>query len=294
MQEKIYNIFKLLRIWQWVKNLVVFTLPVGAGVINPEIIYKVGVSFFGICLISSSIYVLNDLSDKAVDKQHPLKKLRPIASGKIKESDAKVIFFFLFFFGSLILFYLSLKCFLAGIIYFFFGVLYTIKLKYIRYLDILTISLLFICRVFIGSTAIDIIYSNYLISFIFFSSAVLAISKRISIMLNDDIDIQSKYKNFLIEQYSVDILNRLMKISSITAVIVYIFWIVSKYNSELFGVNNIYLVVSSIFLLQVLQSIQRLTNSSGLEDFVVSMYRNKRELIVIIIALTSLLLGIYL
>ena len=75
-------------------------------------------------------------------------------------------------------------------------------------------------------------------------------------MLNDDIDIQSKYKNFLIEQYSVDILNRLMKISSITAVIVYIFWIVSKYNSELFGVNNIYLVVSSIFLLQVLQSIQ--------------------------------------
>ena len=77
------NVVKTIRVWQWVKNLVVFTMPIGLGTLDLSILFKVLISFFGISLISSANYVVNDIIDIDIDKRHPIKKNRPITNGSI-------------------------------------------------------------------------------------------------------------------------------------------------------------------------------------------------------------------
>ena len=91
MLLKINDYIKTARVWQWAKNFVVFTLPVGVGSLEADILIKVTIAFIGVSLISSATYVLNDLKDVNIDKLHPVKKNRPIASGRLKKTQS--IFF---------------------------------------------------------------------------------------------------------------------------------------------------------------------------------------------------------
>ena len=90
MYSEIKNFFKAIRFWQWVKNLVVFTLPVGIGTLDSSLLLKVSISFIGISLISSSNYIINDIRDIDIDRNHHVKRNRPIANGSIGLNIAKL------------------------------------------------------------------------------------------------------------------------------------------------------------------------------------------------------------
>ena len=83
-----YNIIKTLRPWQWVKNLIVFTVFFGAGLKDVNNLVSLFIVFFGLSFISSAGYVINDLVDKKIDINHPIKKGRPIASGSISQRQS--------------------------------------------------------------------------------------------------------------------------------------------------------------------------------------------------------------
>ena len=78
------SLWKLIRPNQWIKNLILF-LPLffGQEIRTFDKLMNVSILFAGFCLLSSSIYIFNDLMDKPEDRLHPIKKHRPIASGKI-------------------------------------------------------------------------------------------------------------------------------------------------------------------------------------------------------------------
>lgn len=74
---------------QWVKNLLVGAAPAAAGVlIHPTVLYRVGLAFAAFCLLSSATYLLNDVRDRDEDRLHPVKRLRPIASGDLSPPAA--------------------------------------------------------------------------------------------------------------------------------------------------------------------------------------------------------------
>jgi 4-hydroxybenzoate polyprenyltransferase len=74
----------LLRIPQYLKNLFIF-LPLffARHIQDPERLFKVFLAFLGFCLVTSSVYIFNDLCDIEEDKQHPKKKYQPLPAGRI-------------------------------------------------------------------------------------------------------------------------------------------------------------------------------------------------------------------
>lgn len=85
---------KLLRVNQWIKNGVIFTAIIFSGkIFDGALFLKTLASFFIFCLLSSTSYVLNDIIDYPYDKKHPLKKMRPIASGEVSLPQATFLVF---------------------------------------------------------------------------------------------------------------------------------------------------------------------------------------------------------
>src|SRR5258708_7179113 len=84
MKHNIYIFFKLLRPRQWLKNFAIFASIVFTGeLFNVPILIEVSIGFVIFCLVSSSIYIVNDIFDKEKDRLHPFKRFRPIANKDI-------------------------------------------------------------------------------------------------------------------------------------------------------------------------------------------------------------------
>ena len=93
---KLKDYIKLLRPHQWIKNFFVFAaLIFSANLLNLNKAITTLFAFIIFCMTSSSIYIINDILDREYDKKHPLKRLRPIASGRIKVKHALILFFIL-------------------------------------------------------------------------------------------------------------------------------------------------------------------------------------------------------
>ena len=87
----------LLRVKHYIKNLLIFIPMLFGGVLFDVNRLQTGMyGFIAFCLISSSIYIINDYKDIDKDRMHPIKKNRPLASGRIAPSKAKAIFCALF------------------------------------------------------------------------------------------------------------------------------------------------------------------------------------------------------
>ena len=293
MLLKINDYIKTARVWQWAKNFVVFTLPVGVGSLEADILIKVTIAFIGVSLISSATYVLNDLKDVNIDKLHPVKKNRPIASGRLKKTQSIFFSVTLILLGLFLLLNLSFYSLIYGILYLIFGYFYTIRMKFIPYLDMFTISVLFILRVLIGGTAVNIEPSAFLTLFIFFSSFCIALSKRVSIYVDKNIPLDSDYKQFITTSYNLTNLNKLLKFLSVLSITTYSCWVLIVKNNGKLDFSQIILLVSIVLLIRIFYGIYYLSNSSGLEDFVISIYQKKTEMAYFLAMLFSIFIGIY-
>jgi len=88
-KNKILIYFNTLRINQWLKNFVIFTAIIFSGkLFNLDLLTKSLYAFIIFCLLSSASYILNDIIDYPYDKKHPIKKMRPIASGDISRQHS--------------------------------------------------------------------------------------------------------------------------------------------------------------------------------------------------------------
>lgn len=172
---------ELIRVKQWYKNLLVF-LPivfVGHLIFVDELLLTV-LGFVSLCLVSSSAYIINDIADREKDKKHPEKKLRPIASGKIKAGTAITISMLLLITSLLVATMLS-KLFLYSVLAIFLITgIYTFGLKKEPFADILAIAVNFVIRAASGAFIISVVISPWLILCTFFLSIFLSTGKRAS------------------------------------------------------------------------------------------------------------------
>lgn len=228
----------LLRPYQWAKNILVFS-----GLIFSTSLFKshdVRISlaaFFIFCLASSSIYILNDLRDIENDKEHPEKKYRPIASGKVSPVAA-VIMMSVSLPSSLLLAYLLNKGFFTIIaIYLILNIGYSFGLKKIVLLDAMIVAMGFLLRAFAGCAVINVEVTPWL----FICTLTLALTLTFGKRRNELNSLQEDAKNHreALQFYNTKFLDIILTICSATTIGTYSLYTMAGETVQRFGTQKL-------------------------------------------------------
>jgi 4-hydroxybenzoate polyprenyltransferase len=161
-----------LRPEQWTKNLLVFAgVLFGARLLDLEAMARATAAFLTFCALSGVVYIFNDLADRAGDQRHPLKRLRPIASGRLSPRVA---------FGAAFVLAVLLSptfAILAGA-YVVLLVVYSVVLKHLVIIDALTIAVGFVLRAAAGAVVVFVPISPWLLVCTTLLALFLVLSKR--------------------------------------------------------------------------------------------------------------------
>ena len=266
------NYFKIIRAKQWLKNLIIFLPFITSSSRDFYMVSDLILIFIGFSMVASSTYVINDLIDKESDRFHPVKKERVVLLQNFTEKKIALLIFFLFFSGMIILNQISSLASLISLVYTIFSLSYSLKTKFIKYLDLLSISLFFIIRLYLGGFVINVDISPYTFLYVLFVSIGINSSKKFSILTNGQIN-KSKVKNFLLKNYSEKLLLVITKVSFIGSTLIYIFWSLdyvlnNTLNFLFIGISLIlYVLFIRIFFIETLKSTT--------EDFVEILFSNK-------------------
>jgi 4-hydroxybenzoate polyprenyltransferase len=168
-----------LRPEQWTKNLFVFAgVLFGGHLLDLQAMLRAVAAFAVFCALSGVVYLFNDLADREADQRHPLKRLRPIASGRLSPTVAFVSAVLLGLVALAAALLLSpLFALMAGA-YVALLVLYSIRLKHLVILDALTIAAGFVLRAAAGAVAVFVPISHWLLVCMTLLALFLALSKR--------------------------------------------------------------------------------------------------------------------
>ena len=172
---------KLIRIHHWIKNFLIFLPLIFSGqLLNVPLLAVTLLGFFGFCLLSSFVYVLNDIRDIEQDRQHPTKKNRPLASGKISIPLARCILVAIITLAAALLFFACKANWGWGVaaVYLAVNLCYSNGAKNVPLLDIVLLVSGFVLRVLFGSAISGIEISNWLCLTVFASCTYLALGKR--------------------------------------------------------------------------------------------------------------------
>ena len=268
------SILKMLRPWQWAKNLLIIVpLLLSNNLILEKLLNSV-LLFILFSLFVSGNYIMNDLNDVDLDKNHPEKRFRPIASGKVNKTTALIISFFLFFSSS----FLTYVYYEIEIIYLFFlylglATIYTKKLKFINLIDSLTISGLFLIRIMIGGVAAKVAITNYLYVFILLASMFIVYLKKNSILNKDLLDNNSFHKVLKLQNHKFSFGKILYLLGTLVNISLILWGINSlefKSLSQIFaffGYNIIFIYITFLLI--------KNSNKAKLEDFVFGILEDR-------------------
>jgi len=220
----IFPILKLLRPKQWVKNAFVWAPLVFTGsILDQYAISQVVVAFVLFCIASSSVYVVNDYHDVERDRKHPVKsKSRPMAAGLVSKKQAL---------GLLLVLYLLLAiigCTMPAVLqvvvtYLLLNYAYTFSLKNQPVLDIFSIAIGFVLRVYAGAVAIDVPVSSWM----FVTTLCLALFLA-SIKRRQELQIDGDETRKVLEFYTIPLVTHFATISSIGALLFYSLYVMTE------------------------------------------------------------------
>ncbi|HBH0419322.1 TPA: UbiA family prenyltransferase, partial [Clostridioides difficile] len=127
---KISDYIKLMRIKQYIKNFFVFSAIIFSNnILNINLFLNTFIAFVCFCLMSSSVYALNDAIDMDKDKKHPKKCNRPVASGRISKKSANILFVVLALISVCLSTVVSFNLSIILSLYLINNILYSLKLK---------------------------------------------------------------------------------------------------------------------------------------------------------------------
>lgn len=218
---------KLLRVKHYIKNILIFIPFVFGTALNIINIENMIVAFLAFSFMASTIYILNDLKDVEKDKLHPVKKNRPIASGKVSKGTALTIAVLLFA-AALVLNFLasnSISSYIWLGIYFVLNVLYSCKLKEIPIIDIAVLVAFYIIRVYYGAAVAAVPVSNWLFLTVMSAAMFLAFSKR-----RNELKRRGASSREVLKFYSLRFLDKFMYMSLAVTIVFYSLWAVEQAN----------------------------------------------------------------
>ena len=240
-------ILRLLRPQQWVKNVfLIAPLIFSKHLFNPDYLLTTVLALVVFSLVSSSVYIINDIADREADRQHPIKKNRPIASGQISIPQAVVTFLVILAAVVLAGRNLDLKFQLVVLIYFVLNLSYSLGLKKVILVDVFVIAAGYMLRVLAGAYAIAVLISPWLVLCTLFVSVFLAISKRRGELMLAKNTV-GYVGRAVLQQYDMALIDQLMTIAAAGMAISYALYTVAERTVTIFGTDN--LIFTTVFVL---------------------------------------------
>jgi 4-hydroxybenzoate polyprenyltransferase len=245
---------------QWTKNLLVFAGPLFAFQMQPHVWLGAIVAFVAFCLISSAIYLLNDVLDVEADRAHPSKRHRPIAAGLIGEplalATAALLAVLSLGLGATVAPGLAGVLLLYGLI----QVGYCLKFKRAPLLDLFSIAAGFLLRAVAGVVAAGLGFSPWFLLTVGLLALFLAVEKRKGeLRLCRDRGVITRK---VLERYSLPLLQRLENIVSTSAFMSYALWAAGP---ALNGASTSWMLLSVPFVLMGIFRYQLLSDPDEAE-----------------------------
>lgn len=246
MKRSIGNYLKEMRIKSWLKNAFVF-FPI---VFSMELfiwdkLIEAIILALAFCLISSAIYVLNDISDVEKDRKHEVKKNRPIASGAISFSHAWLLLIFLMVAGFGLGLWVNLPSFILLFVYVLINIMYSKWLKTKAIIDCFCIAAGFLLRVLVGGTIVSDGVSDWMFLTVLALSLFMAFGKRRG-ELHCYADGETRD---VLEVYEMSFLNGIVFMCAGLSMVFYSLWSVSEKTDLIITVPVVLFIILRYLLL---------------------------------------------
>ena len=206
---------------QWIKNILIFTaLVFDEKLLDPQALLATIAGFFLFSLVSSTVYILNDITDLEADRSHPKKRNRPIASGALPISAARWSVFLILLVAFPLAYLLSSSFFLILLSYWLLSLAYSNWLKHIVIIDVFVLASFYVIRVIAGLTLIEVTrFSPWLYVVTTLLALYIGLGKRRAelTLLSDDAFAHRK----VLDGYTVPLLDQYITIVSATTIVAY-------------------------------------------------------------------------
>jgi 4-hydroxybenzoate polyprenyltransferase len=246
------GLVKTLRPHQWVKNLFVIApmffhkdvfvqTNVGTALnlgVTGRALGATGV----FCLLAGAVYTINDIADVAADRVHPVKRLRPIASGAVPEGLARMVALALVVFSLGVSYVIAPQLALVAAIYFAENVAYSFKLKKVAFLDVGLIAFGFVLRVLAGGIATDVHVSGYMLACTALLALFLGFGKR-----RHELALENAGKQrAALEAYTAKSLNVALAVTGAATALTYVAYTLDPVTRTFFHSNWLWLTTPNV------------------------------------------------
>lgn len=236
-----------LRIKHWIKNVVIFAAPLFALEIQISSLFLTFTGFICFSFLASAFYLVNDVLDIENDRNHPIKRKRPIASGEVSVSAAIWMATLLAITSGTVAFFLNMEFGIILCIYAFLQILYNWQLKRKVVFDIMVIAIGFVLRALSGAVIVGVPASGWFLLSAGFLALFLGIEKRKAELNSESQNMTRK----VLRDYSLDWLHKMESVATSAAIVTYSLWTIESSQSNWF-LLTIPLVVFVIFKYQQL------------------------------------------
>ena len=228
---------KALRPFQWIKNTLVF-LPLLFAVRVvwspqdlaplPDLLVNLVLAFLGFCAVSSAVYLFNDVSDRDADRNHPIKRTRPLASGAVSVPVAIAIAVLLAGSGLAALAAINLVVLWVALAYLGINLAYSLGAKHVALLDVFLVSAGYVIRVVAGTVAIGALPSPWLYATTAAGALFIVLGRRYAeVRLAGE---ESSAQRPVLALYSGPLIGQLLTISATAAWLSYTLYAVEAVN----------------------------------------------------------------
>lgn len=235
-------LLRSLRPWQWTKNLFVLVpLVFARELVEPALVGRALGAFAVFSALASGVYLFNDLVDRKEDLQHPLKRLRPIASGRLPIPVALLSALLLCGGGLAGALALGPRFVAVLALYLAINLAYSLWLKHLVILDVMAVSSGFVLRVIAGGLAVGVEVSAWLLLCTTFLALFLTFSKRRhEIVLLDE---GAAAQRQVLDHYSPTFLDQMINVVTASTLLAYTLYVVAPETVEKFGTGALIVTV---------------------------------------------------
>ena len=208
---------------QWAKNVLLLAAPAAAGVLtHGAVLRDVVLAILAFCVTASGVYYLNDVNDVESDRQHPVKRLRPIAAGTVPLGPAVAVGIGLFVVGAVLALLVSWQLLVTLAVYVALTTSYSLRLKHVAVVDLVVVAAGFLVRAVAGGVAAKVPLSPLFLLVAAFGSLFMVAGKRHGEFMEMGADRASTRAS--LEAYSDAYLRYVWSIASAVTMVGYSLW----------------------------------------------------------------------
>jgi len=246
-RDKILSVFAVIRPQHWIKNCFVLAPLLFSGRYNDiGMCANVAVALLSFCVISSGVYVINDLRDRREDQRHPVKKFRPIAAGVLSVKYAVALSVVLILPGLGLSWLVNGRVMCVALLYAAINIVYSFGLKHVAILDVMTIAAGFVLRILAGSAAIAVVPSHWLVLCTIMISLFLGFTKRRVELAAVTESGSAPSSRIVLKDYSMAFLDQVIAVVTGATIICYALYTVDARTLQVFGTRAMLLTVPSV------------------------------------------------